>query len=144
MPAALFLAIKKRSGFNTNTETLLQSLSSVLWKGSSSRVFSRHADFMLAVRPRLSSAHKQLTSCFGAGSVSDKERHCGLHSELPAGINHCQDAPNPLKVPFSWLLGITSCKSSKEKDVPNKELYWLLSFPKTSPTGAPEDVKREW
>lgn len=35
--------------------------------------------------------HPQLTSSFGDGSVSDKEQHCGLHSELPGGIYHCQD-----------------------------------------------------
>lgn len=47
----------------------------------------------------------------------------------PAGINHCQDASNPLKPLFSWVLEITSCESSTEQDVPDKDPHCRLSFP---------------
>lgn len=84
--------------------------------------------------------HKQLTSSAGAGCVGDKDQQCGLYSGLPAGINHCQDASDPLKPLFSWVLEITSCESSKEQDVPDKDPHCLLSFPKTSPPSAPEEM----
>lgn len=77
-------------------------------------------------------------SWFGAKCGSDKDQQCGLHSEPPAGINHCQDASNTLKLLFSWVLEITRSMSSKEQDVPDKELRWPLSFLKTLPASTPE------
>lgn len=126
MPAALFLSVKKEVWIQHkrrfSQQRFYYNAGSVKTAviATSSHVLSRHAAFILAVRPRLSSPHKQLTSCFGAGCVGDKDQHCGLHSELPAGINHCQDASNPLKIPFSWVLEITSCKSSKNRMCPLK------------------------
>lgn len=71
---------------------------------TSCHVFSRHTD-----------------ECAG-----DKDQQCGLYSELPAGINHCQDASKPLKLLFSWVLEITSSKSSKEQNVPDRGLHFPL------------------
>ncbi len=60
----------------------------------------------------------------------------------PAGINHCQDASNPLKIPFSWVSRDHKLQVIVEQDVPDKELRRLLSFPKTSPAAAPEEAMK--
>lgn len=135
MAAAHLLGIKKRSGLNTGTALQSHFVKEIVF------MFTCHAHFMLAVRTRLSSTHKQLTSCVRGGSVSDKEQHCGLHSGLPACINHCQDAWSSVRRPLSWVLRIISCKMSKELEVPNKELY-CLSFPKMPLNQAHEEVMR--
>lgn len=84
--------------------TQQKELVGVLWV-STRLLLECHADFRSCSQATSSSAlRKQLTSCFGAGCVSDKDQHCGRHSERPAGINHCQDASDPLKIPFSWVL----------------------------------------